>query len=364
MARSAAAPPRGTVISSSVPQPREVSAAFRIGLTAGEPAGIGPDLIAAVAGRPCAAGLVVYGDPALLAARAAMLGRDLRIVEHHAPSPVPAHREGQLRVRPVPLAVPAAAGRLDPRNAPAVVESIRAAVEDCRNGNLDAVVTGPVSKAIINDAGIPFTGHTEFIGELCAAPLPVMMLMNEELRVVLVTTHLPLTAVGAAITPDRLASTLEVTDAGLRRWFGIEQPRLLVCGLNPHAGEQGHLGREELEVIGPVLERLRARGLRLEGPVAADTAFTTESLAGTDAVVAMYHDQGLPALKARGFGGIVNVTLGLPIIRTSVDHGTALALAGTGRARPDSLFAALDCAIGMVRSNAPANGRRAIGADR
>lgn len=215
---------------------------------------------------------------------------------------------------------------------------------------MDAVVTAPVNKAVINAAGIPFTGHTEFIGELCHVPLPVMMLMNDALRVVLVTTHVPLAQVSADITPARLESTLEIADAGLRRHFGIRAPRLLVCGLNPHAGEEGYLGREEVDIIVPVLERLRARGMHLVGPVAADTAFTGASLRDVDAVIAMYHDQGLPPLKARGFGSIVNVTLGLPIIRTSVDHGTALPLAGTGRARPDSLFAALDCATRMIRA--------------
>lgn len=320
----------------------------RIGLTAGEPAGIGPDLVIAAAGRPCEAALLVYADPGLLEARAACLGRAVRIIEHRGATPVPPHECGRLYVHPVALKVPSAPGRADPANAPATLEAVRAAVKAALAGEIDAVVTAPISKAVINEAGIPFTGHTEFIGELCATPFPVMMLMRDALRVVLVTTHLPLARVCAALTTERLQATLEVADAELRRRFGIAEPRLLVCGLNPHAGEGGHLGREELDVIAPVLDRLRSRGLRLTGPVAADTAFTEDSLRNADAVVAMYHDQGLPPLKARAFGSIVNVTLGLPIVRTSVDHGTALPLAGTGRARPDSLFAALDCAIRMV----------------
>jgi 4-hydroxythreonine-4-phosphate dehydrogenase len=348
-----------------VPDPLPAPQLPRLALTAGEPAGIGPDLAVEAAARPLAASLLVYGDPALLAARAALLGRPLRIVEHDWTAPVPAHRPDQLCVRPVPLAVPATPGRMDLANAAAVLASIRLAVADCMAGRLDALVTAPVSKAVINEAGIPFTGHTEYLGGLCGARLPVMMLMSGELRVVLVTTHLPLARVSAAITPDRLESTLLIAEEGLRRLFGIAGPRLLVCGLNPHAGEQGHLGREEIEVIEPVLRRLRGRGLRFAGPVAADTAFTTDSLRDIDAVVAMYHDQGLPPLKARGFGNIVNVTLGLPIIRTSVDHGTALLLAGTGRARPDSLFAALECACRMVRAATAATqaGPRAGGAE-
>jgi 4-hydroxythreonine-4-phosphate dehydrogenase len=343
-----------------------VPALPRLGLTAGEPAGIGPDLVIAAAGRPCPAALLAYGDPALLAERARLLGRSVSIIEHRGRTPLPPHECGRLHVHPVALKVPAVPGRADPANAPATLEAVRTAVEAALAGDIDAVVTAPVSKAVINEAGIPFTGHTEFIGELCAAPLPVMMLMSDALRVVLVTTHLPLARVSAALTPGRLQSTLEIADAELRRRFGIPEPRLLVCGLNPHAGEDGHLGREELDVIGPVLDRLRSRGLRLTGPVAADTAFTGDSLRNVDAVVAMYHDQGLPPLKARAFGGIVNVTLGLPIIRTSVDHGTALPLAGTGRARPDSLFAALDCAIRMTgtRGLAPPAERRIGGAER
>jgi 4-hydroxythreonine-4-phosphate dehydrogenase len=337
-----------------------------LGLTAGEPAGIGPDLLIAAACRPCPAALLAYGDPALLAERARLLGRSVQIIEHPETTPVPPHECGRLYVHPVALRAPVIPGRADPANASATLEAIRAAVKAALAGGIDAVVTAPISKAVINEAGIPFTGHTEFIGEICAAPLPVMMLMSDALRVVLVTTHLPLAHVSAALTADRLQSTLEITVTELRRRFGIGEPRLLVCGLNPHAGEDGHLGREELDVIGPVLDRLRSRGLRLTGPRAADTAFTEDSLRNVDAVIAMYHDQGLPALKAIAFGAIVNITLGLPIIRTSVDHGTALPLAGTGRARPDSLFAALDCAMRIAGAGGFASTaeRRIGGAER
>lgn len=323
----------------------------RLALSAGDPAGIGPDLLVAASGRAFDAALLAYADPALLAERARALGRELEIIELSTGEPSP-HRRGTLSVRPVPLALPAVAGRPDPANAGAVLDALRAAVDDCRAGRMDGLVTAPISKAVINEAGVPFSGHTEFIGELCGTAAPVMMLMHDGLRVVLATTHLPLAAVPGALTAERLRRTLETAATDLRRRFGIEAPRLLVCGLNPHAGEQGHMGREELEVIRPVLEQLRARGLDLVGPVAADTAFTEDSLRGIDAVVAMYHDQGLPALKARAFGAIVNVTLGLPIVRTSVDHGTAFELAGSGRARPDSLFAAIECAAELCRAAA------------
>ena len=222
-------------------------------------------------------------------------------------------------------------------------------MQGCREGEFSALVTGPVHKATINRAGHRFSGHTEFIGAECGGLRPVMMLMSPALRVALVTTHMPLSAVPAAITADSLRHALEVVHRDLIGRFGIQAPRLLVCGLNPHAGEQGYLGGEEIEIIEPVLELLRRAGLDLVGPVPADTAFTPESLRGMDAVVAMYHDQGLPPLKAQGFGDIVNVTLGLPVIRTSVDHGTAFSLAGTGRARADSLLAAIACAGRLSR---------------
>ncbi len=250
---------------------------------------------------------------------------------------------------PVPLGAAVTAGRLDPRNAAYVLETLRLAATRVLAGAADALVTAPVQKSVINDAGIPFSGHTEFLAELCGAPTPVMMLAAGTLRVALATTHLPLREVPAAITRDGLEAVLRLLHRDLRRCFGIAAPRILVCGLNPHAGEGGPLGREELEVIAPALAALRAEGMRLEGPLPADTLFTPRQLDQADAVLAMYHDQGLPVLKHAGFGEAVNVTLGLPIIRTSVDHGTALDLAGSGRAESGSLRAALDLAIALAR---------------
>jgi 4-hydroxythreonine-4-phosphate dehydrogenase len=240
------------------------------------------------------------------------------------------------------------AGRLDRHNAGYVLAALTRATDGCLTGEFDALVTGPVHKGVINDAGIPFSGHTEFLAERCKAKQVVMMLACPGLRVALATTHLPLAEVPRAITRERLTAVIEVLHADLRMKFGITNPRLLVCGLNPHAGEGGHLGREEIEIIAPVIRQLQQQGLPLKGPVPADTAFLPESLAGTDAVLAMYHDQGLPVLKARDFAHAVNVTLGLPFIRTSVDHGTALELAGTGRADPSSLHAAIDTALAMI----------------
>lgn len=331
-----------------------------IALTAGEPAGIGPDLLIAAVLQRVEARLVAFADPALLSQRSRELGRPIDIQTVNACSSAEAHVPGRLPVFAVPLASAVAAGRPDPANAGAILESIRLAVRACLEGAADALVTGPVNKAIINAAGTPFNGHTGFIGKLCAAD-PVMMLMNDALRVVLVTTHLPLSGVGKAITRERLEYTIAVAHAELQSRFGIRNPALLVCGLNPHAGEGGYLGDEEMRLIGPVLDDLRRRGMNLIGPVAADTAFTPESLRGRDAVIAMYHDQGLAPLKALAFGGIVNITLGLPIIRTSVDHGTALELAGTGRARPDSMLAAIAWAIRLARRRADA---RSAGAPR
>ena len=320
----------------------------RIGLSAGEPAGIGPDLLVQLAAQPHDAILVAFCDPALLQERARLLGHSLRVIELSRPDAAAPHAPGTLAVLPVPLPAPVQPGHLDIRNARSVLQAIEQAARACMDGRLNALVTGPVQKSVLNDAGIPFTGHTEYLGGLCHAE-PVMMLADDNLRVVLVTTHLPLQQVSGALTQARLESTLRITVHDLRVRFGIPEPSLLVCGLNPHAGEQGHLGREEIMVITPVLERLRAAGLRVHGPLPADTAFLPQSRAGMDAVVTMYHDQGLPVLKSHGFGGIVNITLGLPIIRTSVDHGTALSLAGTGRAEPGSFAAALKCAVDLAR---------------
>ncbi|MDP3294123.1 MAG: 4-hydroxythreonine-4-phosphate dehydrogenase PdxA [Nevskia sp.] len=316
----------------------------RLIVTPGEPAGIGPDLIIRIAQDPLAAQLAVVADPELLAERAAQLGLPLRLVAASAAIHVP----GSLQVHPVETAAPVNAGHLDPANAGYVLHTLRVAARACLSGAADAMVTAPVHKGVINDAGMPFTGHTEFLAELCDAPLPVMLLAAPNLRVALATTHLPLREVADAITRDGLRAVLKILDHDLRTKFGIARPRILVCGLNPHAGEGGHLGREEIDTIIPVLDQLRADGLDLVGPLPADTLFTAKGLAGADAVLAMYHDQGLPVLKSSGFGEAVNITLGLPIIRTSVDHGTALELAGTGRADTGSLRAAIDAAVELV----------------
>jgi 4-hydroxythreonine-4-phosphate dehydrogenase len=323
----------------------------RIVLTTGEPAGIGPDISLALAGEALAARLTAIGDPDVLHERAARLGVgvDIEVTDTAGMASCPPHEPGRLRLLPVRCARTVTAGRLDPANATAVLEMLRVAAELCTNGQADAIVTAPVQKSVINDAGIPFSGHTELLAELTGAPLPVMMLASDELRVALATTHLPLRAVADAITARGLEKLIRVIDAELRAKLGLGEPRILVLGLNPHAGEGGTLGDEELTTIIPVVEKLTGEGLHIHGPVPADTAFTAESLARADIVLAMYHDQGLPVIKARGFGEIVNVTLGLPIVRTSVDHGTALGLAGTGRASHSSLVAATRCAIELVR---------------
>ncbi len=324
----------------------------RIALTPGEPAGIGPDLCVQLAQTDRAAEIVVIADPALLAARARRLGYPLKLLPYEArQSPRPA-RAGEMTVLPVPLARTAQCGHPDPANAPRVLEAIRRAALGCAAGEFDALLTGPVHKGVINDAGVPFSGHTEFLAQVVGGD-PVMMLVAPTLRVVLVTTHLPLRAVPDAITGERLERVVRIAARDLRVRFGIARPRLLVCGLNPHAGEQGHLGTEERDIIVPALARLRDSGATVSGPLPADTAFTPPNLRRADAVVAMYHDQGLPVLKHLGFGRAVNVTLGLPIIRTSVDHGTALDLAGSGRADPGSLQAALDCALTLAGGDVP-----------
>jgi 4-hydroxythreonine-4-phosphate dehydrogenase len=312
-----------------------------IAVTSGEPAGIGPDICLRLAEREWPARLVVLGDRDLLAARAAQLGLD----------------PGRIDIRHVPLKKSAPAGRIDPANARYVLDMLDAALAGCLGGEYAAMVTAPVHKGVINDAGISFSGHTEYLAEHTATPRVVMLLAGAGLRVALATTHLALKDVPAAITRDDLETTLRILNADLKSKFGIGQPRILVAGLNPHAGEGGHMGREEIEVIGPVLAKLRAEGMDLVGPLPADTLFTKNVLAGSDAQLAMYHDQGLAVLKYAAFDEGINVTLGLPIIRTSVDHGTALDLAGTGKASPTSLFAAIDAAIDMAqRRTAPPAG--------
>jgi 4-hydroxythreonine-4-phosphate dehydrogenase len=319
-----------------------------IAISSGEPAGIGPDICLALAGLSFDARLLVLGDPDLLAERAQDLGQSLSLHQITQTAATPQHRPGSLCVSPVAAAAAAKPGRLDTANADYVLAMIRRGVALCMNAEADALVTAPVHKSVITESGRPFSGHTEFLAELTGAALPVMLLVNNDLRVALATTHLPLREVADAITDDGVEQLLDVLHHDLRHRFGIAEPRIKVLGLNPHAGESGTLGREEIEVLKPALDRARARGIDAAGPYSADTAFTPGALAGFDVVLAMYHDQGLPVIKARGFGDTVNVTCGLPIVRTSVDHGTALELAASGRAKADSLIAAIRTAIQLA----------------
>ncbi|NBC23442.1 MAG: 4-hydroxythreonine-4-phosphate dehydrogenase PdxA [Gammaproteobacteria bacterium] len=313
----------------------------RLALTAGEPAGIGPDICLMLAAGPLPAETVLVGDRRQLAERAAALGIEVVLTEYHRGDPRRGgHTAGEIPVMSFPLPSVDCCGTPDPANAGALLAGLEWAARACLEGEFDALVTAPVQKSVINEAGHAFSGHTEFLAAATGAPLPVMMLATHELRIALATTHLPLADVPAAITAERLTRVIDVLHHDLRRRFGIAEPRIRVCGLNPHAGEGGHLGREELDVIAPALDELRARGMALEGPVSADTAFL-DTAGKADAVLAMYHDQGLPVIKYAGFGKAVNITLGLPIVRTSVDHGTALSLAGTGRADSASLGVAL-----------------------
>jgi 4-hydroxythreonine-4-phosphate dehydrogenase len=321
---------------------REAPALRTIAVTAGEPAGIGPDICSTLLEHPPAGcRVVLIGDESLFGRSRLKRAPKPRIPLFDATAePAPG-----LELLHVPLAAPVTPGRPDPANARYVLETLDAAIGGCAAGAFHAVVTAPVQKSVINEAGIPFTGHTEYFAKRTGVTLPVMLLVGGGLRVALVTTHLPLRKVPAAITPSRLESVLRITEADLRNLFGIARPRLLVLGLNPHAGENGHLGSEEIDTIEPVLAMLREDGFDVVGPVPADTAFLPRRLEGCDAVVAMYHDQGLPVLKHASFGHAVNVTLGLPIVRTSVDHGTALDLAGTRKADTGSLRAAFELAL-------------------
>lgn len=319
-----------------------------LALTAGEPAGIGPELCVQLAGEERSAGIVVVASPELLAQRAAQLGLTVELLPWQ-PGDTPATAAGRLSVLAVAGLASARAGQLDPANSGYVLETLTVAARGCLDGTFDGMVTAPVHKGVINEAGIPFSGHTEFLQELCGVERVVMMLATAELRVALVTTHLPLKDVSAAITPERLSQVTRILNNDLRRFFGIANPRILVAGLNPHAGEGGHLGREEIEVIEPALQQLRGEGIQLTGPLPADTLFTPHWLDQADAVLAMYHDQGLPVLKFQGFGRAVNITLGLPIVRTSVDHGTALDLAGSGKADAGSLHTAITVGEQMAR---------------
>lgn len=307
-----------------------------LALVPGEPAGIGPELCIRLAQQPRSdAQLVAYADPDTLNSAAKALSLSVRLLDPDQPARMP----GDLPLFPIRQPVPTRFGIADPANAAAVIAGLRTAAGDCLAGQRQGIVTGPVHKAVINAGGIAYTGTTELLAEQADCPV-VMMLANSIVRVALVTTHLPLRAVADAITADAVARCLRITHAAMRRDFGLEHPRIAVLGLNPHAGEDGHLGREELDIIIPLLEQLRGEGMQLIGPLPADTAFLPQKLSGFDAVVAMYHDQGLPVLKYSGFEQAVNITLGLPYPRVAVDHGTALELAGRGIADPSSLMAA------------------------
>ena len=323
--------------------------AVRLVLTAGEPAGIGPDICLMLATRQLACRVAVIADSEVLQRRADQLGLPVRLHIMKAGEADFSSAAGTLNVIHIPAAQAVRAGQLDHRNARYVLQCIDKAVQLCLDRQFDAVVTAPVHKGIINEAGVPFTGHTEYLQQLTATPSAVMMLATSGLRVALVTTHAPLRAVSDMITFDRVEQTVKTVWQALREDFAIARPNLFVCGLNPHAGEDGHLGREDQDIVAPALEHCRTLGISIQGPLPADTLFIPRYLDHCDAVIAMYHDQGLPVLKFKGFGQAVNITLGLPIVRTSVDHGTALELAGSGKADAGSLVAAVATASDMVR---------------
>lgn len=320
-----------------------------IAITSGEPAGIGPDIVLQMAEQTFDAQLVILGDISLLQARAQQLGlAHLTFIPWVAQTPPTVAPKNTLYVHPVPLAAPVEAGSLNPTNADYVLATLQIAAEGCLDGTFDAVATAPIHKGVINESGTPFSGHTEFFADICKST-PVMMLASGDFRVALATTHLPLSEVSQAITHDSLTQVIATLHNDLQQKFGIPNPTILVCGLNPHAGEGGHMGREEIDTIEPCLDQLRQDGLQLIGPLPADTLFTPRHLDGADAVLAMYHDQGLPVLKYAGFGNAINITLGLPIIRTSVDHGTALDLAASGNADANSLQLAIQHAIELAK---------------
>lgn len=322
----------------------------RIVITPGEPAGIGPDLIIQLAQRDWPVELVVRADPSLLRSRATLLGLSLTLRDYQPGTPASAQRSGSLTILPVALSAESSPGEFNVDNGLYVVNTLARACDGCLSGEFAALVTGPVHKGIINDAGVPFSGHTEFFADHSGCEKVVMMLATEELRVALATTHLPLADVSRAITRDSLHEMIAILQRDLQQKFGLAWPCIYVCGLNPHAGEGGHMGREELDIIIPALDELRAQGMNPVGPLPADTLFQPKYLKEADAVLAMYYDQELPVLKYQGFGRAVNITLGLPFIRrTSVDHGTALFLAGTSDAEPGSFITALQLAINMTQ---------------
>ncbi|WP_354625042.1 4-hydroxythreonine-4-phosphate dehydrogenase PdxA [Psychromonas sp. MME2] len=322
----------------------------RIVITAGEPSGIGPDLILQLAQQAWPVQLVICTDKALLIDRAKALNVDVKLIDYDANQAAYASQQGTLTVAHIGLAARSLPGQLNVENGQFVLDTLTFASQGCLSGEFSAVVTAPVHKGIINDAGFSFSGHTEFFAEQADVDLVVMMLATTGLKVALVTTHLPLKDVPNAITETRLSEVITILDAELKQKYGIDNPRIYVCGLNPHAGESGHMGREEIDTIIPTLDKLRRKNIDLVGPLPADTLFQEKYLQDADAVLAMYHDQGLPVLKYKGFGKSVNITLGLPFIRTSVDHGTALDLAGTGQADAGSLLCAVNEAITMSHS--------------
>lgn len=321
---------------------------LRLAITSGEPAGIGPDLCIQISQQDHACELVVLADPSLLAARANQLGIALTIRLFDQQRPVQPSVKGELCVYPVALSQPVVAGELNKVNSNYVLETLRIAAQGALDKQWSGIVTAPLHKGVINDAGTHFTGHTEYFRDYCGVKEVVMMLATADLRVALVTTHLPLREVADAITPELLTRIITILNQDLITFFGVKEPRILVAGLNPHAGEGGHLGHEEIDIITPTLNVLRAQGINLIGPLPADTLYTPKYLKNADATLAMYHDQGLPVLKFHGFGRAANITLGLPIIRTSVDHGTALDLAGTGTADCGSLLTAIEVALEMA----------------
>ncbi|MCO8068814.1 4-hydroxythreonine-4-phosphate dehydrogenase PdxA [Acinetobacter schindleri] len=316
-------------------------------VTSGEPAGIGPDICLSLANRVDERPIVVLADLEMLGQRAQQLNLAIELIEYKGQES--SSEEGQLYVEHVPLKQQVILGELNSHNAAYVLEQLRRSADYAMTGKSVGVATAPVQKSVINDAGIHFSGHTEYYQEFAGVPRVVMMLATKTLRVALATTHLPLRAVADAITPERLHQVIDILIHDLKSKFKIEHPHILVCGLNPHAGEGGYLGMEEIDVINPVLETYRAQGINMSLSLPADTLFTPENLKDADAVLAMYHDQGLPVLKSQGFGEAINITLGLPFIRTSVDHGTALSLAGTGLAKSSSLHVAVDLALDLAR---------------
>ncbi len=320
----------------------------RILITPGEPAGIGPDIVVQAAQQRWPVELIAVGDPELLAARANRLGLPLNLIQWNSEDSIEASQPSSLKFIPVTLSTPSEPGYLNKKNASYVIECLKLATQYCLQNLAQALVTGPIQKSILNEAGIPFTGHTEFLAKFCGIDNVIMLFVAPGLRVALATTHLPLAKVSQTITKKLLIDKIRLLHKELKNRFSIRHPRILVCGLNPHAGENGHLGNEELEIISPALAELAKENINVSGPFPADTAFTHKNLQESDAVFAMYHDQALPVVKYAGFGQVVNVTLGLPIIRTSVDHGTALDIAGTQQADPSSLIHAIQLAIELL----------------